>query len=74
MFNSIYIYIWNISNGCHDKVYENIVGLLNLFLKAELSPKRYRLGPRSKEVGEEGHNTKHYTVTTRMILHSDGRR
>ena len=48
------------------------VGLLNLFLNAELSPKRYWLGLRSQEVGEEGHKTEHYTVTTIMILHSDG--
>ena len=30
-----------------------LVGWLNVF-NAELSPKRYRRGPRSQEVGEEG--------------------
>ena len=39
---------------------------LNLF-NAELSPKRYCLGPRYQEVGEEEDNyTYRYTITTRM--------
>ena len=42
-------------------------GRLNMF-NAKLSLKRYRRGPRSQEVGEEGDYTQRCTVTTGMTL------
>ena len=39
-----------------------------IVFQAELSPRRYSLAPRSLEVGEEGDDTQHYTVTTEMTL------
>ena len=42
-------------------------GLVSLILfDVELSPKRYWRGPRSQKVGDRGHYTYRYTVTTTM--------